>query len=97
MNKRPKYIFLLTIAIFMFAILLAGCGDKVSERKKHYDKGIAFVKEGKYRGAIIEFRNAPEKDPDFPEARYQLGIAYLETGQIDSEYHHGVYNRKRGE
>jgi hypothetical protein len=57
---RPKNIILLPVAILIFAILIAGCGDKVADRKKHYDRGMEFVKKEKYPDAIIEFRNALE-------------------------------------
>ena len=79
MTKKTSKIFFLPIAIFIIAVLVTSCGDTASSWKKHYDKGIAFMKEGNYRGAIIEFKNAVEKDPNSFESRFKLGTAYLET------------------
>jgi len=83
LHKRLHIVFLSTI-IVMIAVFVTGCTDTTVSRKKHYEKGLAFIKEKNYRGAIIEFRNALEKDPNFFEARYQLGVSYFETGQVDA-------------
>lgn len=60
--------FLLSVSIFIVWLFITGCSETVSIQK-HYEKGIAFIKEGNYRGAIIEFRNVLDKDANSFEAR----------------------------
>ncbi|PWT84701.1 MAG: PEP-CTERM system TPR-repeat protein PrsT [Proteobacteria bacterium] len=54
-------------------VALAGCSKETPE--KFIASGKAYMAKGDVRAAIIEFKNAIQKDPDSPEARYQLGIA----------------------
>jgi cellulose synthase operon protein C len=60
-------------------ILLAACGGGV-------DKSISAAKEhlakGDTKSAVIEAKNALQKDPESGQARYLLGIALLETGDM---------------
>ena len=44
--------------------------------------GKEFAGQGKYNEAILEFRNAIEKNPQFVEAHYQLGLVYERAGLL---------------
>lgn len=48
-----------------------------------YAEGIAELRNGNARGAIVLFRNALERDENFVDARYQLARAYAATGKYD--------------
>ncbi|MBN1142675.1 MAG: PEP-CTERM system TPR-repeat protein PrsT [Deltaproteobacteria bacterium] len=50
-------------------------------KEEMVQEGVKLSREGNHQGAVVLFKNALEKDPNFFEARYQLGIAYLETGK----------------
>ncbi len=45
---------------------------------------MAYRAEGKTTAAIIEFKNALQKDPNLAEARLALGETYLEYGEPDA-------------
>ena len=69
------------------AVLWAGCSSDPNQRKLNYLKGgEKYLQVGKYREAVIEFRNALQIDPRFAEAHYQLGRAYLELKDPKSAY-----------
>jgi putative PEP-CTERM system TPR-repeat lipoprotein len=76
-----------TIAILSLATLLLGgltsCGQHqtsqalIAEAKQYQQKGDT-------KAAIIQLKNALQKNPDDPEARYLLGTIYNETGDPKS-------------
>jgi tetratricopeptide (TPR) repeat protein len=45
-----------------------------------YERGLRLVAEKSYLDASVSFRNAVELDPDFAEARYNLGTTYQRMG-----------------
>ena len=52
-------------------------GQDVSEEaRRHYDYGVAAVKTTDYEAAIKEFEQATVLAPGWPEAFYNLGLAY---------------------
>ncbi len=62
----------------LMALTLAGCGSKSS------DELIAAAKQhradGQFKSAVIELKNALQADPQSAEARFQLGLALLDSG-----------------
>ena len=66
-------------ALLLVWLLLAGCDGKSKEEL--LQEGMQFSARGNLRGAIVLFRNALEKDPNFTAARLQLADAYLESGK----------------
>jgi putative PEP-CTERM system TPR-repeat lipoprotein len=64
-----------------FLLLLVACQGQSKEEMVR--KGEQLSNTGNPLGAIVYFRNALEKDPNYTEARYQLGLAYLKTGKLD--------------
>ena len=69
------------------ALLFTGCITDPNKRKlRHLAKGETYARGGKYREAVIEFRNALEIDSRFAEAHYQLGRTYVVLKNIDSAY-----------
>ncbi|EPR37250.1 PEP-CTERM system TPR-repeat lipoprotein [Desulfovibrio sp. X2] len=65
----------------LLALLLLGCQSNTKESLNA--KGESLFKEGNYNGAIIHYKNALEKDPNYVDARFNLGLAYIETKKLD--------------
>ena len=59
---------------------MAGCGESTSG--EHVDNAKGFLGKNEYNSAIIELKNALKKQADDGEARYLLGKAYFETGDL---------------
>ena len=59
----------------------SGCSRDPNVRKqKYFDSGEKYFAEGKYREAVIQYRNAIQIDPRFAQAHYQLSQTYLKLG-----------------
>jgi putative PEP-CTERM system TPR-repeat lipoprotein len=69
-----------TVAL-MLCVGLAGCKGHTSESLNA--EGESLFKQGNYNGAIVHYKNALEKNPNFVAARYNLGLAYIETGKME--------------
>ncbi len=63
-------------------VVVSACG--ASTPQEDLDKARAYLAEGKTNAAIIEFKNALQKDPNLAEARLALGETYLEYGEPDA-------------
>ncbi len=50
--------------------------------QRHYDLGMKFKEDDRAR-AISEFQKAVTLDPNFTEARFELGSMYIDNGQLD--------------
>ena len=59
------------------AAMVTGCSRDPNVRKqKYFESGQRYYEEGKYREAIIQFRNATQVDGRFVEAHFGLAQAY---------------------
>lgn len=56
-----------------------GCDSKTKEQL--LQEGLELQEQKNFTGAIVLFKNALEKDPNFFEARYQLGLIYSANQQ----------------
>ena len=71
------------MTIFAFAALgLAGCTSREAARERHMTNADRFVREGRYREAILEYKNAIKRDARFGDARLKLAQAYARTGDV---------------
>lgn len=67
-------------AVLAASVLLAGCLEpSASERLA---TGKARMEKKEYRAAVIDFKNVLQKDASHVEARFLLGKALLETGDL---------------
>lgn len=64
----------------LFLAALVGCGAEKSE--DFVSSGRAFLDKGDYPAAIIQLKNAVQKDGHAGEGRYWLGVALRRTGDL---------------
>ncbi|MBI1397676.1 MAG: PEP-CTERM system TPR-repeat protein PrsT [Betaproteobacteria bacterium] len=76
-SKVPR----LLMTLVLPAALLGGCWGGGDEQK-FIASGKAQLQQHNDAGAIIEFKNALQKQPDNAEARYLLGTALRSTGNL---------------
>jgi len=82
-NNKLKLTAALVSGVFLLGAGLGGCnrGEStatlLAEAKQYQQKGD-------YKAALIQLKNAAAKSPDDAEARLQLGMLYLETGDAVS-------------
>lgn len=67
-------------AASVLAALLAACGG--GDHQAFITSGKAYLEQGNEAGAIIQFKNALQDQPDDAEARYLLGLALRRTGDL---------------
>lgn len=69
------------IPFVLTLLMLAGCSlSPEAAKRRYFDNGERYFQQGKFREAIILYRNAIKKDPKFGEAYYKLGEAELRRG-----------------
>lgn len=74
MYSRP----LMAATGLLAALLLAGCADESPEKRIASAK--QYLQKNDTKSAVIEIKNALQKSPDMPEARYLLGATLLQDG-----------------
>lgn len=79
--NAPKLRWRAVLVAAFAALVLAGCHGSPEERAaKFLAKGSALYDKKDFARAILEFRNAAQLLPKSAEPYYQLGLAYLATG-----------------
>src|SRR5580693_4406653 len=74
---------LTTVVLTAALLLLAGCErDPKKKEAKFMSEGKAQLAKKDYKSAILSFRNAAQQDPKDSEPHYQMGLAYMESGNI---------------
>lgn len=78
----------LAVVLTCVAAFLTACSRDPNVRKhKYYESGQRYFAEGKYREAVIQFRNATEVDDTFAEAHYQLAQTYTRLQEWPKVYY----------
>jgi len=73
--------------VLILGVALAGCGKDPEVAKREFLRsGQQYVAAGKYKEAVIEFRNAVQQDPRYGEARFALAGALLKTSDLQGAY-----------
>jgi len=78
----PDHVRLLVACL---AIASLGCSAEAAKRRA-FDRGQQYFQAGKLPEAIIEFRNAVNRDERWGEARYQLAEAYAAHAEPELAY-----------
>lgn len=73
----------LAIAIVAVFALLAGCSrDPEVVKRRYLENGNKYFDQGKFKEAVLMYRNALKQDPKFGEAYLKLGDAEFRRGAI---------------
>lgn len=79
MRQKPaRLIYRLLPALFVAAVA-TGCSDSP---EKLLDSAKVFAQKGDQNSAVIQLKNALQKNPDLAEARYLLGEIYFNRGEM---------------
>ena len=74
-------------ACCVLAAAASGCSrDPVKEGRKYLASGDAYAAKHRYREAVIEYKNAVNRQPQLAEAHYQLAQAYKASGEPVKAY-----------
>ena len=65
------------------SLQLTGTSSNALDVEKHYERGEAFLNNKQYNEAAAAYKKAIKADPNFADAHYGLGVAYLEMGALD--------------
>jgi tetratricopeptide (TPR) repeat protein len=70
-------------AVAVVLLALSSCNRDPNVAKKRYvESGNKYFEKGKYREAILMYRDALQKDRRYGQAHYRLGLAYLKTNNL---------------
>lgn len=85
MNKLTRTRHLLILPALLLALLIAGCSgnNAESEAAEHLERADVYANQGQYRSALIELRNALQKDPENVAHALSLADIYLSVGAGD--------------
>src|SRR5262249_7291753 len=73
--------------ILLVSALATSCAKDPELAKRGFLKsGDEYVAHGKYKEAIVQYRNAVQRDPQFGEARYKLAEAYVQVNDAAGAY-----------
>ena len=61
-------------------LFVVACSDPQKAALQHVQRGDQYLKDGKDAEALLQYRNAVDKDPMLGEARKKLGTAYARAG-----------------
>jgi tetratricopeptide (TPR) repeat protein len=71
-----------TVGTCMLLLAIAACGTK----RGYLEKGNVLFQQGKYQDATINYRKAIQKDPNYGEAYYHLGLTALKQDHAVDAY-----------
>ena len=77
-------------AAVIVVLFSAGC----TSSKTYLERGKKFSEAGKYEDAYLNFRRAIQKDRNFGEAYYQLGLSEIHQGQFGAAYQQLLHARQ---
>src|SRR3954466_1528906 len=76
-----------TLIALATALAVGACSrDPQVRKQKYFARGTTYMKQEKYKEAIVELRNAVKADPKFGDARLQLAEAYTKSGNMADAY-----------
>jgi len=84
--KRSSSLRLILVIAFVAAFFAACNHDPNVRKQKYFESGERYFSKGKYREAIIQYRNAIEVDGAYSAAHYQLAQSYLKLQDWQHAY-----------
>jgi len=77
----------LLLVLGCMAVSFAGCSHDPNVRKqKYFESGERYFEKGKYREAVIQYRNATEVDGSFASAHFKLAESYMKLQDWQRAY-----------
>src|SRR5215472_184811 len=70
------------VAALLVAALTAGCSQKTETPQQHLAKANVAFEKGRFTEAEGEYREVLRAAPSDADAQRQLGLLYLEQGQV---------------
>lgn len=67
-------------------LLVVSCSAPEKDKQVYFEKAMEFIKQEKQEAAVLELRSAIQIDAKFAEARYQLGLLYLQEGETKKAF-----------
>ncbi len=80
--QNNTVLWILILGLFSF---VSGCSLTKSDEEKAEDffqSGMAFMESQQYKTAVLEFKNAVQKNPELAKAYFQLGLAYIAQREV---------------
>ena len=71
------------LSLVALALSLAACSKSP---QRYMASGDEYFKAGKYNEAILQYRNAIQRDPKLAKAHFQLAKAYLATQSFQAAF-----------
>lgn len=81
-KKNISRVLVSLLVAAVIATVFTSCDRKSKEEL--LNEGQKYSQKGNYRGAVVLYKNALEKDPNYTEARFNLADAYLQIGKYES-------------
>jgi len=72
--------------LFVFFVASACSNDPEVAKREYVRSGDAYVVKKQYKEAVVEYRNAVQRDPRFGEARAKLADAYFQVGDVENAF-----------
>lgn len=73
----------MALVLCSLAVIGGACSTDTAKHR-HYTNGERFFEAGKFKEAVLEFRNAVALDEQWGEARYKLAEAHAATGNPEA-------------
>ena len=74
------------LPVAMILILMSGCASDETKKMSHLKNGNKFFEQGEFKKAAIEFKNALQIDPAFPEGHFMMGKVSLAQGNYQGGF-----------
>jgi Flp pilus assembly protein TadD len=79
--------FIILCVLFTMTLLLATCSKSPDERAiKHMRRGDEYTRNGQFKEAVIEYKNAVDALPDNPDLRWKLSRAALKANDFGTAF-----------
>lgn len=69
------------LSLVLCVFLFTACSSPEENKQEYFENALQYIKQDEREAAILELRSAIQLDAKFGEARYQLGLLYLEKGE----------------
>ena len=71
-----RFIFIVCVAM----LLISSCASDSEKREAYFEKGNAYVEDGKLKAALLEFKNSVKIDPAFTQGWYEIANISIKQG-----------------